>query len=134
MAYDLEFEKPLAELEKKIISLQRKGDRLKPDEHKQLQEAERELRRRSEEIYKNLSSWETVQVARHKDRPYSLDYINLMCEDFFELHGDRSFSDDHAIVAGPAKLGDEPVMLVCPQTGPDMQEKHFPNLGLPHPA
>src|SRR5438477_10271664 len=104
MAYELEFEKPLAENEKKIRSLQRKCDRLKTDEHKQLQEAERELRRRSEEIYKNLSSWETVQVARHKDRPYSLDYIHLICEDFFELHGDRSFSDDHAIVAGPAKL------------------------------
>ena len=83
MAYDLEFEKPLAELEKKITSLQPKGDRLKPDEIKQLQEAERELHRRSEEIYKNLSAWETVQVARHKDRPYSLDYIELMCEDFF---------------------------------------------------
>ncbi len=133
MAYDLEFEKPLAELEKKIISLQRKGDRLKPDEHKQLQEAERELRRRSEEIYKNLSSWETVMVARHKDRPYSLDYIHLMCEDFFELHGDRSFSDDHAIVAGPAKLGDEHVMLICHQKGRDMKEKQFRNLGMPHP-
>ena len=133
MAYDLEFEKPLAELEKKIISLQRKGDRLKPDESKQLQEAERELRRRTEEIYKNLSSWETVQVARHKDRPYSLDYIRLMCEDFFELHGDRSFSDDHAIVAGPAKLGDEHVMLVCHQKGRDMKEKQFRNLGMPHP-
>src|SRR5712691_1838612 len=133
MAYDLEFEKPLAELERKIMSLQRKGDRLKPDEHKQLQEAERELRRRSEEIYKNLSSWETVMVARHKDRPYSSDYIHLMCEDFFELHGDRSFSDDHAIVAGPAKLGDAQVMLVCHQTGRDMKEKQFHNLGMPHP-
>src|SRR3989440_3932714 len=133
MAYDLEFEKPLAELERKIMSLQRKGDRLKPDEHKQLQEAERELRRRSEEIYKNLSSWETVMVARHKDRPYSLDYIHLMCEDFFELHGDRSFSDDHAIVAGPTKLGDEHVMLVCHQKGRDMKEKQFRNLGMPHP-
>jgi acetyl-CoA carboxylase carboxyl transferase subunit alpha len=133
MAYDLEFEKPLAELEKKIISLQRKGDRLKPDEYKQLQEAERELRRRAEEIYKNLTSWETVQVARHKDRPYSLDYIHLMCEDFFELHGDRSFSDDHAIVAGPAKLGVENVLLVCHQKGRDMKEKQFHNLGMPHP-
>jgi acetyl-CoA carboxylase carboxyl transferase subunit alpha len=133
MAYDLEFEKPLAELEKRIISLQRKGDRLKPDEYKQLQEAERELRRRAEEIYKNLTSWETVQVARHKDRPYSLDYIRLMCEDFFELHGDRSFSDDHAIVAGPAKLGDENVLLVCHQKGRDMKEKQFHNLGMPHP-
>jgi acetyl-CoA carboxylase carboxyl transferase subunit alpha len=133
MAYDLEFEKPLAELEKKISALQRKGDRLKPDETKQLQEAERELRRRSEEIYKNLSAWETVQVARHKDRPYALDYIELMCEDFFELHGDRSFSDDHSIVAGPAKLGNAQIMLVCHQKGRDMKEKQFRNLGMPHP-
>ncbi|HXX79888.1 MAG TPA: carboxyl transferase domain-containing protein, partial [Ktedonobacteraceae bacterium] len=133
MAYDLEFEKPLAELEKKITTLQRKGDRLKPDETKQLQEAERELRRHSEEIYKNLSAWETVQVARHKDRPYALDYIELMCEDFFELHGDRSFSDDHSIVAGPAKLGGAHVMLVCHQKGRDMKEKQIRNLGMPHP-
>ena len=133
MAYDLEFEKPLAELEKKITALQRKGERLKPYEYKQLQKAERELRRRSEEIYKNLSAWETVQIARHKDRPYALDYINLMCEDFFELHGDRSFSDDHAIVAGPAKLADKHVMLVCHQKGRDMKEKQFRNMGMPHP-
>ena len=133
MAYDLEFEKPLAELEKKIAALQRKGDRLKPDEYKQLQEVERELLRRTEEIYKNLSAWETVHVARHKDRPYALDYIDLMCEDFFELHGDRSFSDDHSIVAGPAKLGDAHVMFVCHQKGRDMKEKQFRNLGMPHP-
>jgi len=133
MAYDLEFEKPLAELEKKIIALQRKGDRLRGDEYKQLQEAERELRRHAEEIYKNLSAWETVQVARHKDRPYSADYIHLMCEDFFEMHGDRSFSDDHAIMAGPAKLGDEHVMLICHQKGRDMKEKQIRNLGMPHP-
>jgi acetyl-CoA carboxylase carboxyl transferase subunit alpha len=133
MAYDLEFEKPLAELEKKIIALQRKGDRLRSDEYKQLQEAERQLQRRTEEIYKNLSAWETVQVARHKDRPYSGDYIHLMCEDFFELHGDRSFSDDHAIMAGPAKLGDEHIMLVCHQKGRDMKEKQFRNLGMAHP-
>src|SRR6266516_4119693 len=133
MAYDLDFEKPLAELEKKIIALQRKGDRLRGDEYKQLQVAERQLHRRTEEIYKNLSAWETVQVARHKDRPYSGDYIHLMCEDFFELHGDRSFSDDHAIMAGPANLGDEHVMLICHQKGRDMKEKQFRNLGMPHP-
>ncbi len=133
MAYDLEFEKPLAELEKRIVSLQRKGDRLKPDELRQLHEAERELRRRTEEIYKNLTSWETVQVARHKDRPYSSDYIQLMCEDFFELHGDHSFSDDHAIMAGLAKLDGATVMFVCHQKGRDMKEKQFRNLGMPHP-
>src|SRR5215469_4376999 len=133
MAYDLEFEKPLAELEKKITALQRKGGRLRPDESRQLEAEERELHRRTEEIYKNLSSWETVQVARHKDRPYALNYIELMCEDFFELHGDRSFSDDHSIVAGPAKLGVAHVMLICHQKGRDMKEKQFRNMGMPHP-
>jgi acetyl-CoA carboxylase carboxyl transferase subunit alpha len=133
MAYDLEFEKPLADLEKKIAHLQRKGERLKPEERFQLQEAERELSRRTEEIYQNLTSWQTVLVARHKDRPYSLNYIKLMCEDFFELHGDRSFGDDHAIVAGPAKLDNQTIMLVCQEKGRDMKEKQFRNLGLPHP-
>jgi acetyl-CoA carboxylase carboxyl transferase subunit alpha len=133
MAYDLEFEKPLAELEKKIAALQRKGDRLKPDELRQLHNAERELRQRTEEIYSHLSAWETVQVARHKDRPYSLDYLHLICEDFFELHGDRSFSDDHAILAGPARLEGSTVMFVCHQKGRDMKEKQFRNLGMPHP-
>lgn len=133
MAYDLEFEKPLAELEKKIASLQRKGERMKPDEHRQLQEAERELHHRTEEIYRNLTAWQTVQVARHKDRPYAADYIRLMCENFFELHGDHSFGDDHAIIAGIATLNGSTVMLVCHQKGRDPKEKQFRNLGMPHP-
>ena len=133
MAYDLEFEKPLAELEKKIVALQRKGDRLKADELRQLHETERELRRRTEEIYKKLTSWETVQVARHKDRPYSSDYLHLICDDFFELHGDRSFSDDHSIIAGAAKLDGQTVMFVCHQKGRDLKERQFRNMGMPHP-
>lgn len=133
MAYDLEFEKPLAELERKINGLQRKGDRLRHDEHLQLQEAERELRQRTEEIYNRLSAWQTVQVARHKDRPYSADYIHLICDDFFELHGDRAFGDDHAIITGPATLDAQTVMLVCHQKGRDTKEKQFRNLGMPHP-
>jgi len=133
MAYDLEFEKPLADLEKKITGLQRKGDRLKHDEHLQLQEAERELRRRTEEIYGRLSAWQTVLVARHKDRPYSADYIQLICDDFFELHGDRAFGDDHAIITGPAKFDGQTVMLVCHQKGRDTKEKQFRNLGMPNP-
>src|SRR5438105_614482 len=98
MAYDLEFEKPLAELEKKLIAIERKGDHIKADEAKQ------ELDRRTHEIYSNLTSWQTVLVARHKDRPYTADYIRFICDDFFELHGDRSFADDHAIMAGIARL------------------------------
>ncbi|GAC1347546.1 MAG: acetyl-CoA carboxylase carboxyltransferase subunit alpha [Ktedonobacteraceae bacterium] len=133
MAYDLEFEKPLADLEKRIINLQRKGDHLKPSEHVQLQEAERELRHRTEEIYSKLSSWQTVLVARHKDRPYAADYLRLMCNDFFELHGDRTFGDDHAIMTGPAALDGNTVMFVCHQKGRDTKERQFRNLGMPHP-
>ncbi len=133
MAYDLEFEKPLAELEKKLHSLQRKMEHLKPDEQVQLHTVEQELQHRTEEIYKHLTAWQTVQVARHKDRPYAADYIRLMCDDFFELHGDRSYADDHAIMAGPAKLDGNTVILVCHQKGRDMKEKQFHNFGLPHP-
>jgi len=133
MAYDLEFEKPLVELEKKITILQRKGDRLKPEELRQLQDAENDLQRRTAEIYKDLTSWQTVQVARHKDRPYTADYIRLMCDDFFELHGDRSFGDDHAIMAGPAMIDGTTIMLIGQQKGRDMKEKQFRNVGMPHP-
>ncbi|HLZ80663.1 MAG TPA: acetyl-CoA carboxylase carboxyltransferase subunit alpha [Ktedonobacteraceae bacterium] len=133
MAYDLEFEKPLAELEKKISALQRRGERMKGDEHQQLLEAERELRRRTEEIYSKLTAWQTVLVARHKDRPYAADYIRLICDDFFELHGDRTFGDDHAIMTGPATLNGETVIFVCHQKGRDTKEKQFRNLGMPNP-
>ncbi|HEY6407078.1 MAG TPA: acetyl-CoA carboxylase carboxyltransferase subunit alpha, partial [Ktedonobacteraceae bacterium] len=133
MAFDLEFEKPLAELEKKITALQRKGERMKGDEHQQLLDAERELRRRTEEIYSKLTAWQTVLVARHKDRPYAADYIRLICDDFFELHGDRTFGDDHAIMTGPATLDGETVMFVCHQKGRDTKEKQFRNLGMPNP-
>jgi acetyl-CoA carboxylase carboxyl transferase subunit alpha len=133
MAYDLEFEKPLAELDKKISALQRKGDRLKAEDLVQLQDLEKELHQKTEEIYHGLTPWQTVMVARHKDRPYSADYIRLLTDDFFELHGDRSFGDDHAIIAGPATLGNQPVMLICHQNGRDMKEKQFRNLGMPHP-
>src|SRR5947209_2701351 len=133
MGYELEFQRPLAELERKIIGLQRKGDRLRPDEHRQLQEMERDLRRRTEEIYSRLTSWQTVLVARHKDRPYAADYIRLVFDDFFELRGDRAFGDDHAIMAGPAKLDGHTVMLICQQKGRDTKERQFRNFGMSHP-
>lgn len=133
MAYDLEFEKPLVELEKKIAVLQRKGNRLKHDEQTQLHELEQELLHRSNEIYQNLTSWQTVQVARHKDRPYAADYIHLLCDDFFELHGDRAFADDHAIIAGPAHFAKQTVMFIGQQKGRDAKERVFRNFGMPHP-
>lgn len=133
MAYDFEFEKPLAELEKEIIALRDKNDCLNADEQRQLQELECKLERCATEIYTNLSSWQTVQVARHKDRPYAADYIRLIFDDFFELHGDRIFEDDHAIMAGLASLAGKTVMLICHQKGRDTKEKIFRNSGMPHP-
>jgi acetyl-CoA carboxylase carboxyl transferase subunit alpha len=134
MPYDLEFEKPLVELEKKIHALQRKGDRLKADDQSQLQTLESELQTRTKELYKGLNAWQTVQVARHKNRPYTLDYLKFICDDFFELHGDRTYGDDHAIVAGPATLDGQTIMFVCHQKGRgDMKEVQYRNLGMPHP-
>jgi len=133
MAYDLEFEKPLADLEKKIASLQKKGERLKPEEQRQLQDLERELNRKTEEIYHNLTAWQTVLVARHKDRPHSIDYVHEICDDFFELCGDRAFSDDHAILGGLGQVDGETLMFVCHQKGRTMKEKQHYNNGMPHP-
>ncbi|HTK07317.1 MAG TPA: acetyl-CoA carboxylase carboxyltransferase subunit alpha [Ktedonobacteraceae bacterium] len=133
MAYDLEFEKPLAELEKKLNALQRKGDRLKAEEQTQLQTLESELQTRTKELYKELNAWQTVQVARHKNRPYTLDYLKLICDDFFELHGDRTYGDDHAIVAGPATFAGQTVMFICHQKGRDMKDMQYRNLGMAHP-
>lgn len=131
MDYDLEFEKPLAELAEKIHLLRQGGNDMERQE--QLQEALDSLRVRTREIYAHLTAWQTVQVARHKDRPYATDYLGIMCDDFLELHGDRSFSDDHAIVAGLAHLGRYPVMFVTQQKGRGVKEKQFHNFGMPHP-
>src|SRR5579872_3271791 len=131
MDYDLEFEKPLAELAGNISTLQQGSNDMKHQE--QIQETLDTLHARTREVYAHLTSWQTVQVARHKDRPYAADYIHLMCNDFLELHGDRSFSDDQAIVAGLAHLADQPVMFVTQQKGRGVKEKQFHNFGMPHP-
>lgn len=133
MVYDLEFEKPLAELEKKIADLQGTDESLNADDQALVRTLVYELHQCTRDIYNNLSSWQTVQVARHKDRPYAADYIRLMFDDFFELHGDRTFADDHAIIAGFALLGGKTVMLVCQQKGRGTREKIFRNSGMPHP-
>ncbi len=133
MAYDLEFEKPLADLEKKLTTLQRKGEKLKPEEQRQIKALEAELREKTAEIYSKLTSWQCVQVARHKDRPYTVDYIKLMCEDYFELRGDRRFGDDRAIQGGLAVIDGRTVMLIGHQKGRDTREKMECSFGLAHP-
>jgi len=133
MAYDLEFEKPLAEIEKRIQTLQRHSDRKRSGERTQVAELEKELERRTAELYHNLTPWQRVLVARHRERPYTLDYVKLMCDDFFELHGDRRYGDDGAIVGGLASLSGKTVMLVGHQKGRTIQEREQRTHGMAHP-
>lgn len=86
-----------------------------------------------QEEIEELTSWQTIQVARHKDRPYSADYIKLMCDDFIELHGDRAQGDDHAILAGLGNLAGKTVMFIGQQKGRTPKEKQYHNFGMPHP-
>jgi acetyl-CoA carboxylase carboxyl transferase subunit alpha len=133
MAYDLDFEKPLAEIEQKMLKLRRKAEKLKPEERKQIEAWEAELHQKTVEIYSNLTSWQCVQVARHKDRPYTLDYIKLMCDDFFELRGDRRFGDDRAIQGGLAVIDGRTIMLMGNQKGRDTKERIECSFGMAHP-
>lgn len=131
MSYDLDFEQELVGAAEKIRELQQEGNDAASQQR--LGRAIHDLRERTEELYAHLTSWQTVQVARHKERPYAADYISLMCDDFVELHGDRAFADDHAILAGLGKLARNTVMFVCQQKGRSTQEKQYHNYGMPHP-
>ncbi|MBP6104787.1 MAG: acetyl-CoA carboxylase carboxyltransferase subunit alpha [Gammaproteobacteria bacterium] len=132
-AHYLEFERPIAELEAKIEELRL----VKTDSRVDIQEEIRRLSLKSQEltasIFRTLTAWQTVQLARHPSRPYSLDYIQHVFEDFEELHGDRAFADDRALVAGIARLGSDAVMVLAQQKGRDTKEKVLRNFGMMHP-
>ena len=128
----LDFEKPLAELDKKIqelLAFSTGGVDLTAEVAKLEQKAEK----MREDMFATLSRWQTAQVARHINRPFTLDYLSLIFTEFVELHGDRNFGDDHAIVGGLAKLDGEPVMVIGHQKGRDTKEKVFRNFGMPNP-
>lgn len=128
----MDFEKPLVELEKKIEELREiSGDSM--DLAKEIGKLEKKAEQVREEIFSGLSRWQTAQVARHPNRPFTLDYLNLIFTDFIELHGDRLYGDDHAIVGGLARLDNEPVMVIGHQKGRDTKEKVYRNFGMPNP-
>lgn len=131
--YDLPFEKALAELDKKIARLKRKGDHLKPDEQAQLQCAEQELQRLTGEVYSQLSAWQTVLVSRHPERPHSIEYLRLLCDDFFELHGDRLFADNATIIGGPATFDGTTVMFIAQEKGRGLKDQRLRHAGQAHP-
>jgi acetyl-CoA carboxylase carboxyl transferase subunit alpha len=127
----LDFEKPIIELEQKIAEMRKYADNLDiADEIAILESKVDQLR---ENVYNNLTRWQRVQLARHPDRPYTLDYIQMMTEDFVELHGDRRFGDDKAIVGGFGRLEEETVLIVGHQKGRDTRTNIFRNFGMPHP-
>jgi acetyl-CoA carboxylase carboxyl transferase subunit alpha len=129
----LEFEQPIADLQAKIEELRLVGSDNSlniTDEITRLQDKSRSL---TESIFSNLSSWQVAQMSRHPQRPYTLDYIQHIFTDFQELHGDRHFADDAAIVGGVARLDGRPVMVIGHQKGRDVKEKVRRNFGMPKP-
>ncbi len=129
----LDFEQPIAELDAKIEALRLVGSDSEINIGEEITRLQAKSRELTASVFKNLSAWQITQLARHPLRPYSLDYISRIFTDFDELHGDRTFADDHALVAGIARLDDTPVMIIAQQKGRDTKEKIYRNFGMLHP-
>lgn len=127
----LDFEKPIFELEQKIEEIKNLSDNV--DVSEEVKTLERKVSQLRENVFSNLSRWQRVQLARHPERPYTLDYIENMTTDFVELHGDRAYGDDKAIVGGFAKLDGQPVMIIGHQKGRDTKSNLYRNFGMPNP-
>ncbi|MCX7834181.1 MAG: acetyl-CoA carboxylase carboxyltransferase subunit alpha [Ignavibacteria bacterium] len=127
----LEFEKPLLELEQKIEEMKKMSDNL--DISEEIAKLEHKVNELRKNIFENLTPWQIVQLARHPQRPLSLDYINRMTENFIELHGDRCFADDKAVVGGFATLGNRTVMIIGQQKGRDTKSNLYRNFGMMNP-
>lgn len=137
----LDFEKPIFEMEKKLDEMRSRTEKMKEKGKKKgladletsCAELETQVLEFKKQVYGNLSRWERVQLSRHPERPYSLDYINNISEDFIELFGDRNFGDDKAIVGGFGRLGQQTVMFIGQQKGRDTKQRQFRNFGMPNP-
>jgi acetyl-CoA carboxylase carboxyl transferase subunit alpha len=133
MGYYLDFEKPLEELETKIEELKKLSDGTEIDIASEIKRLEKKAKELHSEIFSNLTPWQKTMIARHPERPYTFDYINMMAEDFIELHGDRRFADDPAIVGGIGKINDIPMVIIGHQKGRGTKERIFRNFGQPNP-
>ena len=133
VTYTLEFEKPLRELEKQLITLNQVSQDSRVDVSSEIEAIEIKIEKIKKDIYSNLTPWQRVQLSRHPKRPYSLDYIDRIFTDFEELHGDRRFQEDAAIVGGPAFLNGQAVMVLGQQKGRNTRDNLKRNFGCPHP-
>lgn len=132
-SFYLDFERPIVELEKSIEEMQTRAQTDGIDLSRELRSLEERAERLRHDIYSGLTRWQRVQISRHPQRPYALDYISKMLTDFTELHGDRYFGDDKAIVGGPARLDGEPLIVVGIQSGRNVEDRKMRNFGMPHP-
>jgi len=129
----LDFEQPIADLEAKIQELRNASTGPAVNVDAEVRALQDKLRKRTAQIFRDLTPWQISQLARHPARPYTLDYVNVICEEFQELAGDRAFADDKAIVGGLARIDDRPVMIIGHQKGRDTKEKVRRNFGMPKP-
>lgn len=129
--YTLEFEKPILDLEQKIEEMRSMSDQLDIDE--EIKVLEEKVERLRSSIYEQLTRWQRVQLARHPERPFTLDYVALICDDFIELHGDRAYADDAAIVGGLAEIDGIELVLIGHQKGHDTKENLQRRFGMPNP-
>jgi acetyl-CoA carboxylase carboxyl transferase subunit alpha len=131
--YALEFEKPLRELVRQLDELRQRSIETNVDLANEIRGIEKKIETMQREIYSNLTPWQKVQIARHPKRPYALDYIRAIFENFQELHGDRQYNDDRAIIGGTAFFNGDAVMIIAQQKGRDPKERMLRNFGMPQP-
>ena len=129
----LDFEQPIAELQAKIDELRNVGSDNALNLDEEINRLQAKMRQKIEIIFRDLSPWQVSQLSRHPQRPYTLDYVELLFDEFHELHGDRAFADDHAIVGGLARFRGRGVMVIGHQKGRDTKAKVFRNFGMPRP-
>jgi len=129
----LDFEKPVSELEAKVNELRNLSNSNNIDVEDEIEFFTKKLEDTKKKVYSNLSAWQRVQLARHPSRPYTLDYIERIFTDFVELHGDRRYADDGALIGGFAKLNSQRVMVIGTQKGRDVRDNIYRNFGCPHP-
>ncbi|MCF7922166.1 MAG: acetyl-CoA carboxylase carboxyl transferase subunit alpha, partial [Candidatus Marinimicrobia bacterium] len=129
----LEFEKPIHDLEQKIIEMEIMSNDSDMDMKIEIKKLRKKLIEQSKKINKNLSRWQRVELARHADRPHALDLIELICDSWVELHGDRHFGDDKAIVSGLARIDDQRMVIIGQQKGRSTKDNLYRNFGMPYP-
>jgi acetyl-CoA carboxylase carboxyl transferase subunit alpha len=129
----LDFEKPIADLEGRLDEMKRLAETSKIDVSEAVSTLEQSIDRLRHELFKNLTRWQRVQLSRHPDRPYTLDYIERMCDQFIELHGDRTVRDDPAMVGGFADLDGQTIMIIGQQKGRNTKQRQQRNFGMPNP-